>query len=123
MKMILGNKVEFNIESVIDIGNDTIEIRFENGYTYNEVAVHYDSYLESDAYSVEALRKIELYAGENNDELQGTHYGYTITKNISCFEGNVVVQIQKENEMKTEIENLKEQIAQMQVALASAIKA
>ena len=123
MKMILGNKVEFNIESVVDIGNDTIEIRFKKGYTYNEVAVHYDSYLKSDVYSVDALRKIELYSGENNDELQGTHYGYTITKNISCFEGNVVVQIQKENEMKTEIESLKEQIAQMKIALASANKA
>lgn len=103
-KMTLQNGKEFSVETLIDMGG-FIEIEFSQGTTYADVAKAYDSYIGGEEYSEEALRRFELHTEEG--ELIGTHIGYTEVKNISAFNGVVKVQVRKEDELKTEVEELK----------------
>lgn len=98
-KMILNNKKEFYVKSVMDFGN-ALEITFSEGTSYEEVAMVYDKY-NNETFDEENLRRFELY--NEQEELQGVHIGYTQTQNISAFNGVVIVKIQKELELKTDV--------------------
>lgn len=113
MKMVLGNGKEFNVERVVDYGY--LEISFLQGTSYDEVARVYDSTYSPTDYSVDALRKFDLYSDDG--VLQGSHFGYTETRQINALAGNVSVQIDKENELKTEVELLKEENEKLKQAV------
>ncbi len=106
MKMILGNGTELNVNYVMDCGNNTIEIEF-NGHSYDEIAKIYDASYEGSEFDAASLRKIELYS--DDDVLQGTHIGYTIPKSITSFNGITKVSVERESELKTEVEGIKDE--------------
>lgn len=108
MLMILNNGKEFNVSGIIDIGY--LEITFEEGVTYDEVAKVYDKTYAPLEFSEEALRKFDLYS---EGELQGTHLGYTEPRSISAFNNIVTVRVEKENELKTEVELIKAENARL----------
>lgn len=101
MKIKLENGIQFNVDSIVDTFG-VLEITFEEGTTYADVAKVYDPISES--FNKDTLRRMEIY---NEDALQGTHLGYTETQDISSINGVVKVRIKKEDELKTEIELLK----------------
>lgn len=116
-KMILKNGKSFNVDSLMDVGG-TLEIVFSEGTTYADVASVYDETFSGE-YSIDALRRFELIDGK--DEIVGVHVGYTEVKNISAFNGVVKVQINKENELKTEVEGLKALIEEQDELIASLV--
>ena len=112
MKIKLGNEIQFNVSGIVD-NFGTLEITFAEGTTYEEVSKVYDPI--SSTYNQESLRRMEVYSEE---ELQGTHLGYTETHDISCLNGIVKVKIKKEDELKTEVELLKLQNVMLNGALS-----
>lgn len=104
MKMILNNSIELEVKNIVDTLGD-LEIEFTDGTRYEEISSIYDESIGQANYSQNALRRFELYSDQG--ELQGTHLGYSITKNISAFNGVVKVTLQKEDELKTEVETLR----------------
>lgn len=105
MKIKLGEK-EFEVKSLID-NFGKLEIEFSEGTTYEEVAAVYDPIKET--FSKELLRSMTVYNDE--DELQGVHLGYTEPHSIFVMNGVIKVVINKEDEMRTELEELKKQNA------------
>lgn len=103
MKIKLGNEIQFNVDGIVD-SFGILEITFAEGTNYSDVANVYDPISES--YNQEYLRRMEVY---NEEQLQGTHLGYTETQDISCLNGVVKVKIKKEDELKTEVELLKQE--------------
>lgn len=116
-EMILHNGKKFKVNTLIDIGG-VLEIEFSQGTTYAEVANIYDASLGGE-YSEAALRRFELIDEEGQPV--GTHLGYTDVVNISAFNGVVKVQVKKELELKTEVEELKKLVHEQDELIASLI--
>lgn len=95
-----------------------LEIQFAEGVSYEQVRVLYDAY-QNEAYSEEALRRMEFYGSEDGEawELQGVHNGYTDVRDISALGGRVTVTVGRENPLVTEVAELR----QMYTELASRI--
>lgn len=104
-KIVLNNKIELSIVSIVD-NMATLEITFNQGTSYSTISSIYDSF-ENPNFSKEALRRMEIY--NESGELQGVHLGYTETQDISSFNGVVKVKIKQEDPLKTEVELLKHQ--------------
>lgn len=113
MKIKLNAGVEFNITGIVDTFG-ILEITFAEGTTYADVAEIYDPI--SELFDKETLRRMEIYNDE--DQIQGTHLGYTETEDISSLNGIVRVKIKKEDTLKTEIELLKTQSVTMNGAIS-----
>lgn len=93
MKIILNNKMELPIKSVIQNYNKEIDILFAESVTYETARKLYDPYNNPD-YDVTILERFDIF--DDYDMLQGTHFGYVEPMNITCFNGELKVSLKKE---------------------------
>lgn len=95
MKIIFNSKQELEVISIIEKYNKELEITFPIEVTYEQIKTIYDPY-ENKEFSEESLSRFEIYNDEN--QLQGVHFGYVETKDITCFNGQIKVSIKQEAE-------------------------
>lgn len=119
-KIVLGTG-EFLTHSLISndyAGVETLTIEFEPTVIFSDIQVFFDTELSEDN-----LTRLEVYnevIAEDNTTWQivGIHTGYTKPIDISCFNGNIKVKIQRELVVETIVKQQTQIIIELENAIA-----